>query len=974
MGRCAQHAAAGLVVSILAGCLPSTGLVDDDGMPESRRAAEQVRSPHDPSVPDLTRGEGPDVATAARQDWYLHASRCRGWIYRDGLGKCDKARQILVTKVPVGSSLRRTLKVGDVILGVNGKYFSSHAVYEFRRTSVPTKRRAGKFDVILYRKGWDRERIVELDLAYLPLDFTLGEKPGEAADWNLGATGARGWIQGQHEETVRARQIYVTSVAPGSPADGALREGDVILGVEGRTFDRGARRAFGEALTRAETEEGGGRLSVRRFRDGTTENVVIKIEALGSYSVTTPWDCPKSRRILDGAIDCLLREDVLNEKGIFHGQAIVGALALLSTGEKRYIDIATEHVRKVTAAVERSGEYPPVWGYPAWGWGYGNLLLTEYHLLTGDDSVLPAIRKYSEAMARGQSAVGSWGHSMARENHGYCNGYGAMNQAGNICWMSLLLAKRCGVTSPEIEQAVRRGYDYLSFFIDKQSIPYGDHINIDCGAHDDNGKNSAAACAFSILGDRKGTAFYSRMTVASYAVRERGHTGNWWSFLWGPLGAMRAGPEACSAFLHEMSWLHDMERRWDGGFRYQGKAGVGYGVDPNTGRQRNGAEHQYPGWDTTGSRILMYCLPRKVLHITGKDVLVAPIPRGEIASTIEAGRPPATGGEGFEKKYDDESMSELAKLLGSWSPVVRYFTALSVSRKDGDHVDELVALLDGPDQNARYGACTALRKLGAKSVRAIDSLVPLLRSDDQLLQTHAIMALGEIGEARGIGALLELAAGEFANDPKGIMHRIVARALFVGRRNGGPDGGLAEPLGDVDREVLYRAARRLLRCKGGHERSLTAEAVLKRLPTAELNRLWPSMIDAMLECAPTGVMFASGVRMTVAELLAGNRIEEGMGLILEYSKRQKWHGSGARAARIMELLKKYGASAKAIVPKLEEYAAFLEKDHAHTYKGGPSPAGFYRNQLKAVREAIEAIRSSEERVPTVSIGEHLGRR
>jgi len=194
-----------------------------------------------------------------------------------------------------------------------------------------------------------------------------------------------------------------------------------------------------------------------------------------------------------------------------------------------------------------------------------------------------------------------------------------MNQCGTISWISLLLAKRCGVTNPEIEQAIQRGYDYTAFYVDKFSIPYGDMVLLGLRGHDDNGKNSAAACGFSLFGDKAGTEFFSRMTVASYDVREKGHTGNYFSFLWGPLGAARSGKKGCSAFLHELSWVLDLERRWDGGFTYQGKPGTGYGYDERRGRQRNGAEHQYPGWDTTGARILMYCLPRKVLYITGKD-------------------------------------------------------------------------------------------------------------------------------------------------------------------------------------------------------------------------------------------------------------------------------------------------------------------------------------------------------------------
>jgi len=261
MNRHALRVASCLAVA-MAGCEARPTTDSSHMSPGTPHALELKRPPHDPDTPDLTEGEGPDLKTASRGDWFLHSAGCRGWIYKDKKGKGDKARQILITRVPVDSSLRRTLKVGDVILGVNGNYFSSHAVYEFRKTSLPAKSISGKFDVILFRKGWEKEGIVEFDLAYLPLDFMLGEEPGLAVDWNLGPTGARGWLQGRHEESIQARQILVTSVEAGSPADGILQKGDVILGVEGKAFDRDARRAFGEAVTRAETEAGGGRLRV----------------------------------------------------------------------------------------------------------------------------------------------------------------------------------------------------------------------------------------------------------------------------------------------------------------------------------------------------------------------------------------------------------------------------------------------------------------------------------------------------------------------------------------------------------------------------------------------------------------------------------------------------------------------------------------------------------------------------------------
>ena len=60
-------------------------------------------------------------------------------------------------------------------------------------------------------------------------DFTKGEKIPAAAkhDWNLGATGARGWMYVEKLVTNQARQIAITKVEKGSPADGVLAVGDV---------------------------------------------------------------------------------------------------------------------------------------------------------------------------------------------------------------------------------------------------------------------------------------------------------------------------------------------------------------------------------------------------------------------------------------------------------------------------------------------------------------------------------------------------------------------------------------------------------------------------------------------------------------------------------------------------------------------------------------------------------------------------
>ena len=89
-------------------------------------------------------------------------------------------------------------------------------------------------------------------------DFTKGDQPGEVHDWTLGPTGARGWIYTSNGHSGESRQILVTAVAKGSPADSVLSAGDVILGVGGQAFASDARIQFANAVTTAEAENGGG--------------------------------------------------------------------------------------------------------------------------------------------------------------------------------------------------------------------------------------------------------------------------------------------------------------------------------------------------------------------------------------------------------------------------------------------------------------------------------------------------------------------------------------------------------------------------------------------------------------------------------------------------------------------------------------------------------------------------------------------
>ncbi|MDP6525364.1 MAG: DUF6288 domain-containing protein [Kiritimatiellia bacterium] len=339
---------------------------------------------HAQEVPDLLKGEGPDISKldnsgGADVTWTLHYHDLRGWMYKDKNGKSDLAKQILISAHNKDSRLGDQCVTGDVILGVNGKMFEKLAVFAWRTAAGKAREDEKPLEVIMWRKGWDAPRNVTLTPEEVELGFLKGYKPTlkEGVDWNLGATGARGWLHAKFADFYHARQIYITKVHEGSPADGVLQEGDVILGIDNKPFSSDARKAFGKALTQAETREAGGRLRLLRWRAGPStklgagkaETVTIQLDVLGSYSKTTPWDCEKSQKILDRACAYLVKNGIRND-GITGGPAIVRSLALMATGNKNYMPVVKEHIDQLLKAItpKLSDRMDlPRWHFHSWG-------------------------------------------------------------------------------------------------------------------------------------------------------------------------------------------------------------------------------------------------------------------------------------------------------------------------------------------------------------------------------------------------------------------------------------------------------------------------------------------------------------------------------------------------------------------------------------------------------------------------------
>jgi hypothetical protein len=756
-------------------------------------------------------------------------------------------------------------------------------------------------------------------------DFTKGDPipAGAKHDWTLGATGLRGWIYSEKMVTTDARQISITKVDKGSPADGLLATGDVILGVGGKAFSYDPRAELGKALTAAEAGPGG--LALTRWRAGKTEEVTVKLPVLGGYSATAPYDCPKSKRILEQGCKALAEVIAAPNYRANPVSRSLNALALLASGEPAYLPL-----------VKREAEWAAgysVDGFATWYYGYVISLIAEYKMATGDESVMPGLKRLALEAANGQSAVGSWGHKFAQPD-GRLSGYGMMNAPGVPLTISLVLAREAGVKHPAIDQAIIRSARLLTFYTGKGAIPYGDHHPW-TQTHEDNGKCGMTAVLFNLLGNSKGAEFFSRMSVASHGPeRDGGHTGNFWNILWSLPGVAQSGPHATGAWMGEFgAWYFDLARRWDGTFLHQGPPQM--------------ANDSTPGWDATGGYLLAYAMPLKKLRLTGKAPGVAPqIDPATARSLILDGR--GWSNKDRNSAYDALGPDQLFECLGSWSPTVRERAAMALARRKGEKpVAALVKLLGSPKLEARYGACEALIGLKAAAAPAVPALKELLGHEDLWLRVKAAEALASIGKPAmaTVPLLLErLALPPSPADPRGMEQRYLCFAVF-GQM-------LKQSLDGVDQDLLRKAVVAGLQNQDGRARGEIG-GIYQKLGYEEIKPLLPAIHQAIVTPAPSGEMFASNIRLAGLELLAKHHIREGMALSLDVMEIDKW-GKATRIDRCLKVIGMYGGAARPLLPRLRQ----LEKDlsnHGEARNLKPKV-----ETLQALIREIEASKESTE--------------
>ena len=781
---------------------------------------------------------------------------------------------------------------------------------------------------------------VPMHASSAPLDLTQTTPAKTKNSYNLGPTGALGWMVVEGAMTVKARQILITKVEKGSPADGKLEVGDVVLGVFGKPFTEDARKSFGWAIGRAETEEAKGILPLIVWRKGKTQTVTLRLQVMGTYSDTSPYDCPKAKKILEQG--CALIARNIRKDNRFP----INELALLASGKPAYMGLVRKSAHALAASTP---ETEKLWkavssgGKATWGLGYRNAFLAEYYLATGDRTVLPALRAITACIARGQGKFGTWGHGLfgpGRDGklHGPVPPYGPVNAAGVPCFVSLVLAEKCGIQDPELEPAIARSNRFFGYYAGKGAIPYGEHRP---GAvHDDNGKTSMAAMAFALQGRKAETQFFSKMVTASYESREWGHGGNGFSYLWGPIAANCGGPKAMAAFMKELRWYYDLARRWDGAFVYTATGG--------------GVGSSYRGvFNSTASYMLGYAVPLKKIYLTGRGAEPGNwLSDTDVAEAIAAER--WLGDNAHAKRTTEQLLAGLA----SWSPLDRAWSARELGRRKDDVLPQLLAMIAGKNRNARLGAIDALGQLRARAIPALDAIAGLLDDDDRWVRVQAAEALRTIGApARPVLVqMLRAVAERDATDPMEFGAGALAYALFYPGGSYGPRGILAGSLEGVDQDLLYPAIRAVAANPDSHARGcLRSTYALITLDDAKA--LAPEFLTSVKQMAPANTMFSKGVRLAGIQAMARLRIEEGIPLALMMINLRDW-GRNYITGVSLDVLKEYRGAAKPFLPELKKLEAQWRTEKRADF-------------LKKLAEVLAAIESDKNPPKLISLKDYL---
>jgi len=730
-------------------------------------------------------------------------------------------------------------------------------------------------------------KTIGLLFAVVSITTAVQAQHHEYKEHHLGPTGLFG--------ITSPTDIKITKVQAGSPADGKIKVGDVIVAAGGAAFKNNTRPQLADAIDQAETQKARGILTLT-IKGG--RKVDLQLKVLGAYSDTAPYDCAKTDAIITQTADYLVKS-----KKFGRGGFNIGLLGLLATGEQKYIDVVKDVIHKAEWASPDLSFSLEKYDRTAWNWGYTNLLLCEYYLLTGDRYVLPAIKAYSVAIASGRDAAGLWGHGMATLDinggqwHGRLPGYAVMNQSSLPLFISLLLADKCGLKHREVQSGIEQTYAFYASFVGRGTLPYGVH-NPKPKSYNNNGMSGSIAIALSLRGNTQGAAFFSRMSTASHNIMETGHTGHYFNQFWTGLGVNLAGPETSAAFFKKTRWLHTLNRTWEGNFIYDG---CGY---------RNGT-FSYRGLSDAGSHLLNYCLARRKLYITGRDSDKSIWLTGQaVDDTIALATLDVTG----------KSDAELLAMFDHVMPKVRLEAVWTLRARDHKLIKSIRKMVTEGTKRQKLSACgyfgykcppeIAQPSLADLASRMSDT------SEDLEVRATAASALGCGGEAayKYFDDMLKVIVADEPEDTFSLVDENVGRALTV-LCSDPFKAGLVR-----DKKLFYAAVLELMEHKRAVGRTYGTQLVAG-MPLEDFHYVADRAQYIIEDKDRTYHSYHNlGPHTGAITVLANLNIDGGIeaGFKILESKVGKF---GFKIRMLMAVLPKYGASAKYALPRIKAIKA-----------------------------------------------------
>lgn len=451
--------------------------------------------------------------------------------------------------------------------------------------------------------------------------------------YNLGITGLRAQLVADEPKALLIKYVF-----PKSPADGLVKAGDFVIGAGGRLFEQPHRNGYGEAvfgadgpisefanaLEQCQSAEHKGLLPITLRRGKKIVEVRLKVSTkYGAFAPTFPDQCRKSGLILTELLDYLVKHQ--QEDGSF-GDPVHNTftpLALLASGEAKYLPAVERNLRYHRAVIRGDA-----FGLINWYYMSAAIVLSEYHLATGDKKVLPDLQKVHDLLAKSQylnmaqinpkareshpdsypkgpkDAYGGWGHNPGFE------GYGPIAMLTGQGALAYSLMHRCGI------QIDRKRHEASYEFLKRGAgnngyVLYGDTKGGGPDNWADMGRTGAAGIANFLCPYDE--AVYRQQALAHAHVIGK-HPQSFPDTHGSPTMGMAYTALAAHVDAASFRKLMDANRWWftmahchDGSFYYQpNRDNAGYGADSRT----------------TASSVTAFILsiPKRSLVITGKEV------------------------------------------------------------------------------------------------------------------------------------------------------------------------------------------------------------------------------------------------------------------------------------------------------------------------------------------------------------------